>query len=146
MAVPILVLLLIAVVDGGRMFYTYLQVIEAARAGAQYGAQGFATDNDKTGMQNHAIAAAPNVSGLTAVATSFCCCPSSDGKSCANFGNSSATTFTESCGVDPINVQKCPDWRRYDQVTATATFRTILTFGVLPSTLTFSSSSSIRSR
>jgi Flp pilus assembly protein TadG len=141
---------LMAIIDGGRMFYTYLQVVGAARAGAQYGAQGFGTSTDTTGMVQHAKDAAPNVPGLTATATDFCCCPSTDGKSCTAFGKSGATTFQQSCGIDPSTLSKTcsnfADWRKYEQVTATGNFNTIIRIPGVPQPLVFSSSSVLRSR
>lgn len=138
----VLLLLLVAVADGGRMFFTYLEVVEAARAGAQYGAQDFATANDDSGMQTYAKNAAPNAPGLTATATNFCCCPNSSGSSCTAFGNSTSTTYTESCGVTP----PCSDWRRYEQVNTTDTFTPLLKYPGLPSTLTLKGECLLRSR
>jgi Flp pilus assembly protein TadG len=137
----VLVPLLVAIIDGGRMFFTYLQVIEAARAGAQYGSQSLATANDNAGMKTYAANGAPSISGLTTSATNYCCCPGS-GSTCTQFGNSTATTNTQSCGVAP----PCTDWRRYEQVTATASFSTILRYPGLPSTMNFSSQALFRSR
>ena len=145
--IPLLVLLLVIITDGGRMFFTYIQVNEAARAGAQYGAQNFTTAKDNTGMQNAAIAAAPNIPGMTAAATSFCCCPNSTETTCTNFGSGTATgSFASSCGVDPINTQKCPDWRRYEQVTTKGTFKTLLNYPGLASSITFNGASILRAR
>ncbi len=142
LAAPLLALLLVVVGDGGRMFFTYLEVVGAARAGAQYGAQTLVTATDNSGMQTHALSAAPNLSGLTATATNYCCCQS--GSTCANFGtsNTTSTTDTTSCGVKP----SCSDWRKYVQVNTTATFTTLVKYPGLPSSLTFKAESILRAR
>ena len=138
---PILVLLLVAVADGGRMFFAYFQVIGAARAGAQYGAQSLTTSNDFNGMKSHAVSAAPNLSGLSATATNLCCCPS--GTACTTFGSTATTTtYKQSCGVKPT----CNAWRKYEVVTATATFSTLLNYPGLPSTMNFSRQCQLRSK
>jgi Flp pilus assembly protein TadG len=148
MLAPVVLLILMIIVDGGRMFFAYLQVSEAARAGAQYGAQSLATSGDITNMKAYAIAAAPNFS-ITPTATYFCCCPNSSGNSCTNFGNSSGTApFAESCGVDPLTLVSgaCPNWRKYEQVTASATFNTLVTYPGIPHSLAFTTKSLMRSK
>ena len=157
---PVVLLVLLIVIDAGRLFFTYLQVSEAARAGAQYGAQSLQTSSNDTQMGTYATNAAPNIPGLTATGSHFCCCPSSDGTTCTNFGSTSTTlsAFKSSCGVDPLASTQpssapstcascpCPHWRKYDQVTATATFNSITRFPGIPSTLTFTTKTLLRAR
>jgi Flp pilus assembly protein TadG len=68
---PVLLVLLIGLIDLGRAGYFGILTSNAARAGAQYGAQSMFTSTDATGMSNAAIADAPNV-GLTAAPTTLC--------------------------------------------------------------------------
>src|ERR1700684_2925808 len=68
-AVPVLILLLIAGVDYGRVFYMSIGVNNAARAGAQYGSQTVITAADATGMIAAAKSDASNLSTLTATAS-----------------------------------------------------------------------------
>ena len=71
LVLPIVLVLLIGLIDLGRAAYFGILTSNAARAGAQYGAQSIFTSTDTTGMSNAAIADAPNI-GLTAVATTVC--------------------------------------------------------------------------
>lgn len=147
MLAPVVLLILMIVADAGRMFFAYLQVSEAARAGAQYGAQSLQTSSDTAGMQNYATAAAPNIS-VTSTATYYCCCPNSTGTTCTNFGNSSGTApYALSCSVDPLTqAPPCPDWRKYEQVTASSTFSTMITYPGIPHTMAFTTQSLMRSK
>lgn len=72
--------------DFGRLFYETTALTGAARAGVEFGVQSTADSVNYTAMQNAAVAAAPNITGVTAVATQFCTC-----------SNNSATTCTSGC-------------------------------------------------
>jgi Flp pilus assembly protein TadG len=76
---PIFLLLMIGTVEFGRLAYAYIEVADAARAGVQYGAQNRATSSDNTGMQQAAINDAPEIHGMTAVATHSCLCSTGSG-------------------------------------------------------------------
>jgi Flp pilus assembly protein TadG len=73
LALPALALILVVAVDFGRLFYTYLEVINAARAGAQYGANSVITAADASGMTAAAKQDGVNVPNLT-VNVSQCTC------------------------------------------------------------------------
>lgn len=122
LAVPVLVLLFLATVELGRMFYFTIQVSNAARAGVQYGALSIINASDNTGMQNAAISDASNVRGLTADASHYCVC--SNGTSAPN------CKTTDCSGGSRMEV--------YVQVTTSAPFQSLTGFAgiVLPSTLT----------
>ena len=122
LAVPVLVLLFLATVEFGRMFYINIQVANAARAGVQYGALSIINANDNTGMQNAAISDAPNVTGLTATASHYCVC--------SGGSNSPNCSITDCAAGSRLQV--------YVQVTTSAPFHTLTSFAsiVLPSTLT----------
>jgi Flp pilus assembly protein TadG len=68
---PVLLVLLIGLIDLGRAAYFGILTANAARAGAQYGAQSIYTSTDTTGMSSAAIADAPGI-GLTAVGSTLC--------------------------------------------------------------------------
>lgn len=136
---PVLIVLFLIIADGGRMFFAYLEVVGAARTGAQYGAQTLVTAADNSGMVSHALAAAPNLS-VSATATNYCCCTS--GSTCTQFSNSSSTIYTSSCAEQP----PCSDWRRYVQVNTTGTFKTLCKYPGLPSSFTFNAESILRAR
>ncbi len=151
LVLPVLALLLVAITDAGRMFYTYLEVVGAARAGAQEGAQTVVTAGCISPMQSAATGAA-NLTGITATATSYCCC--SSGSSCVNFGvtinsansasycGNSLTPDETSCGEKP----PCSDWRKYVQVNTTATFTTLLNYPGIQSSYTFNGQTILRAQ
>jgi Flp pilus assembly protein TadG len=82
---PFMALLLLGVVDVGRIFYLTLELNGAARAGVQYGAQNPATAVDDAGMVQAAQREAQDVLGTwwgspsNFVATSTHVCQCSDG-------------------------------------------------------------------
>ena len=79
---PMLVLLLIGLIEVGR-FGSYLIMTEnAARAGAQYGAQNTITADDPNGMKTSAKNDAQNDAGLTANAITFCQCADGSASTC----------------------------------------------------------------
>ena len=110
--------------DYSRVFYANIEVANAARAGAQYGITNPSHWTDYTGMQNAAVNDAPNVSGLTATASQFCTC--GDG----------ATT---SCGSGG-----CSSKRTYVKVVTKATYSTLGSYLVLPSSIPLSAQVSMR--
>jgi Flp pilus assembly protein TadG len=79
---PVLVLLLIAASDFGRMYYVSVAVNNAARAGAQYGSQSVATAADSSGMVSEAKTDGSNISGLTANASQCTCASGSSVAAC----------------------------------------------------------------
>jgi Flp pilus assembly protein TadG len=96
-AIPVLVVLLVAGADFGRIFYMSIAVNNAARAGAQYGSQTVITAADSNGMIAAARADASNIANLTATATQCTCVsPSSLGACPANYcTNAPQGTFVE---------------------------------------------------
>ncbi len=79
LTLPVLAVLLLGAVEFARAAYTGIEVSNAAKAAAQYGAQNSTTAADTTGMQTAATNEAPDISlGTTTVSTSYIC---SDGSS-----------------------------------------------------------------
>jgi len=79
LSVPILVLLLLGAVEFGRFAYLAIELTNAAKAAAQYGAQNSVTGADVTGMQLVASQDAPEVTAqcthfTTTVAATSCAC------------------------------------------------------------------------
>jgi Flp pilus assembly protein TadG len=97
LAVPLLVLLLFAGADFGRIFYLSIGVKNAARAGAQYGSQTVITAADSTGMISAARTDASNITNLTATATECTCTSSTSVAACpASYcTNNPQATFVE---------------------------------------------------
>jgi Flp pilus assembly protein TadG len=121
-ALPALVLILVMAADFGRLFYTYVEVINAARAGAQYGSNSVITAADAAGMKTAATQDGANVSNLTVTANQ-CTCGTATGSipKCAS-------TF---CTNDPQG--------NYVLVNAQASFSTITKYPGVPSSVTLKS-------
>ena len=121
-ALPALVLILVLAADFGRLFYTYVEVINAARAGAQYGSNSVITAADAAGMKTAATQDGANVPNLTVTANQ-CTCGSATGSipKCTS-------TF---CTNDPQG--------NYVLVNAQASFSTITKYPGVPSSVTLKS-------
>ncbi len=79
---PLLVLLLIGLIEVGRYGNYTIVAGNAARAGAQFGAQNTTTAANITGMQNSALSDAQNLSGLTVTASNYCECADGSTSTC----------------------------------------------------------------
>src|SRR5580658_2576967 len=76
---PFLLLFTLVASDACRVYYTSIAVNNAAKAGAQYGAQSLAKSGDLTGIQNAALADASQIYGISANASVYCECPNEPG-------------------------------------------------------------------
>ena len=136
MVLPILILLLMGVVDFGRLFATRIALSSAAEAGAQYGAQSVATSNQTTAMQTAAIRDFTNAkfgSGLVANATVQCRCPITDAAM-------ASCTATATCGVGTIYP------RVYVQVQASKSVPFVFRYPGLPTSITLSRRAVVRAQ
>jgi Flp pilus assembly protein TadG len=116
LSLPLLLMMFLVVVETGRAFYIAISVTNAARAGVQYGSQNLSTAGDNAGMQSAATNDAPNLTGMTAVATHFCKC--SD-------GTASSCLATDCAGSHRL---------LYTKVTTSASYAPLINFmGILPS-------------
>ena len=122
-ALPVLILILVAAIDFSRVFYTAMALTNAARAGAQFGAHSTANSGNFTGMETTAVNSV-NTTGVTAVATRTCQCANDDGVF-------SATSPTVNDCVTPPSIS-CNERHLVITVTVTTskTFNTI--FGNVP--------------
>jgi Flp pilus assembly protein TadG len=125
---PLFPLLLFGAIDFGRAFYLAAEVAGAAQAAALYGSQ---NPNDTTGMQNAALADAPNVPNLSA-GTPTVVCECSDG---SNAG---------SCSPGPTCSGSTQVYRV--SVTVTGIYSPLIPWPGLPSSMTLTSSAAMRSR
>jgi len=137
-ALPVLVLVFVATIDFGRVFYASIALTNAARAGAQYGAQNWGQSGDIATMQTRATGAT-NLTGVTAVATRLCQCAT-------DTGTFSATSPTVNNCVDPVTTS-CPSKHLVVTVTVTVskTFTTIMS-GVpgIPGSVSLSRTATMR--
>lgn len=121
LALPVLILLLLAAADFGRLFYTWIAVNSAARAGAQYGSQTLTNAADSNGMKLAATIDGSNIPGLTATA-SQCTCVTTG-------------TSVPACSGSNYNCTNAPK-ATYVEVDTQATFRTIVSYPGIPSSVT----------
>jgi Flp pilus assembly protein TadG len=116
LSLPLLLMMFLVVVETGRAFYIAISVANAARAGVQYGSQNLSTAADNAGMRSAATNDAPNITGMTAVATHFC--------KCSN-GTASTCLPTDCAGSHRL---------LYTQVNTSASYAPLINFmGILPS-------------
>jgi hypothetical protein len=127
MALPLLLLMLVAAVDMGRLLFMSIAANSAARAGVQYGAQSVITASDANGMVQAALQDGKDVSGLSATASYYCKCP--DGST------------PNSCGD---NVCASGQQIIYVNVVTTAQFTAMTRIPGIPSPLTVSASATRR--
>jgi Flp pilus assembly protein TadG len=93
-AAPVLAILLVFCADFGRIFYTNVEVDNAARAGAQYGSQSTTAAANSTNIATAAINGAPNLSLTSAaVSSSVCTCqtPTPSGQTACSSSSSYCT-------------------------------------------------------
>jgi Flp pilus assembly protein TadG len=121
-ALPVLALILVVTADFGRLFYTYVEVINAARAAAQYGSNSVVTAADSTGMIAAAKQDGVNIANLT-VTASECTCGTATASVPACASNY--------CTNDPQG--------NYVVVNAQAPFSTITKYPGVPSSVTLKS-------
>jgi Flp pilus assembly protein TadG len=126
---PLFPLLLFGAVDFGRAFYLSVEIVGAAQAAAAYGSQ---NPTDTTGMQNAAREDAPNLPNLS-VGTATYGCECSDG-----------TSYVASCSPAPPTCSTNTEVQRVN-VTVTGTYSPLIPWPGLPSSMSLSSSASMRS-
>jgi Flp pilus assembly protein TadG len=125
---PMFMLLLFGAIDFGRAYYLTIEVAGAAHAAAMYGAE---NPTDTTGMKTAAQDDAPNVPSLSVTTPTYGCeCP--DG-----------TLYSANCASPPPSTT-CTSVDRVN-VTVTGTYSPLIPWPGIPSSLTFSSSASMRS-
>lgn len=93
---PILLLIIIGVVDYGRVFFTAVTVANAARAGAEYGAHDPAFQTDFVGMKDYAQQDGQEAGPLVLSAQRYCECAGVSWPSCgACSGGAAPDVFVE---------------------------------------------------
>jgi Flp pilus assembly protein TadG len=123
---PLFPLLLFGAIDFGRAFYLSVEITGAAQAAATYGAR---NPTDTTGMQNAAIADAPNVPNLSVGTPTY-------GTECFD-----GTSYTANTKTMP----GCSDHVYRVNVTVTGTYSPLIPWPGVPSAMSLSSSASMRS-
>jgi Flp pilus assembly protein TadG len=129
---PVFILLLVGVAEFGRLAYAAIEVSNAARAGVAYGAQNHATAADTAGIQTVATQDAPNIIGLTAVATHACSCVT---------GATSTTITCSTAGTTCLSPSRIV---LSVQVNTSAAVNTVFHFPGTPNTVTLSGQAIMR--
>jgi Flp pilus assembly protein TadG len=127
-ALPVMILLLLAGGDFARFCYYAITVSNAARAGAQYGSEGLAAAADSAGMKTAAATDASNLQ-ISSSAKVCSCCSSSVGNL-----NCTGTTAT-ACGSSAGDCADNPNGN-YIEVDTSVPFTTTITYPGIPSSLT----------
>jgi Flp pilus assembly protein TadG len=131
MLMPVFVLLMAVAVDLGRASYLVQEIQGAALAAVAYGAQ---NPTDLTGMSNAAKDDAPNVPNLSVGSPTYGC-------ECAT--DTTGSTYSANCAVTPSCASSNVVYRV--KVTVTAPYTTLFPWPRIPSSMSFSSSASMRS-
>jgi Flp pilus assembly protein TadG len=104
---PLLITVLIGAAEMARVAYAAIEVANAARAGAQYGAQSGFTAADTTGIATAASNDAYNLNGVTTTSSYTCVC--SDGTAstcqptdCTNTQIEQTLTVNTQVTIDPL--------------------------------------------
>ena len=122
---PVVVGLMLAGVDFGRVSYYAIAVTGSAHAGAQFGSQSIGSALNTTGMRTRAEDHSPGL-GITATALTECRC---------------TTATTVACN------SSCPSGMRvYASVTATRTFTTVVNYPGIPNTIAISRTAKMRAQ
>jgi Flp pilus assembly protein TadG len=125
MLLPVLIVLLMFVGEFLRVYYTAIELNNAARAGVQYGVHSPANAADFAGMQQAALQDGSDVGGMTATASQFCECSDGSGVSCGT-------------------ADACADERVYVEVDTAATFYTLTDWPGIPKSIALSGKAVMR--
>jgi Flp pilus assembly protein TadG len=130
MMLPLFTLLLFGSIDFGRAYYLAMEVAGAAQAAAAYGSQ---NPTDTTGIKDAAQDDAPNVPSLTVNTPTYGC-------ECAD-----GSSYSASCATTPSSCPNNLNVVYRVNVTVKGTYTPLLPWPGVPSSLSFSSSASMRS-
>ncbi|HEY2823113.1 MAG TPA: TadE/TadG family type IV pilus assembly protein [Candidatus Acidoferrum sp.] len=122
---PLLLLLLVGVIEIGRYAYFDILISNAARAGAQYGAQSVIHSADSAGIKN--AAHDDGLAAMTITPNQQCSC--------------SPTATPVDCGGGGIG---CAQPLVYVQVQATDTYNSLFSYPGIPRSMTLSSTVTMR--
>jgi Flp pilus assembly protein TadG len=125
-ALPLLVLIAIGVTDYGRVYFTSIAVANAARAGAEWGAQ-----DQGTSVNQNAIKSFAQLDGAEAGTITF----------------ASQTIFKCNDGSVVTNTSTCPGYgvpQVYIQVTATKILPLLMNYPGLPTSVTIARTATFR--
>ncbi len=134
--VPFMILLVAGIIEIGRFAYFNIIVANAARAGAQYGAQSGATAIDDSGM----IAAAVNDGNNNGVGSIASPAPTAT-QFCSYWNTATQTLSSNSSCAQTTGTQVLV---RYVAVTVNGQASTLFRYPFIPHTITLSSTATMR--
>jgi Flp pilus assembly protein TadG len=133
-AVPVLVVLVAGVGDFARIFYYSIELSNAARAGAQYGAANLTNASNSAGIQSTAAGASTNIALTSANITPAVTCVCSDAT-----GSSITATSPSANNCSAPVTTSCPTAGTHRilavSVTATKTFNTVMNIPPIPTSM-----------
>jgi Flp pilus assembly protein TadG len=129
---PLLSLVLLGVIDFGRIFYASIEVTNAAHAGVQYGARSLTLANDTAGMQTAATNDAVDTSGMTSSANYTCRCP--------------GTPLTVSCGMALSACGPSSPYELYVTVTTQKSVTPMFPWPGIPNPIVVNSTATMRAK
>jgi Flp pilus assembly protein TadG len=91
--------LLLGIVELGRLAYASIEVSNAAKAGAAYGSQNGSTASDSTGISTAAANDAANLTGVTTTSSYSCVCSDGTASTCTH-GDCSTSHIEETVTVN----------------------------------------------
>jgi Flp pilus assembly protein TadG len=125
---PLLVLFAIGAAEFGRLYFASITIANAARAGAQFGAQNAISSANFAGMTAAAQNEAADLGTITNFPSQFCRCPDGSapacigGASCAGYGT--VQIFVKDSAVKVVNlILRYPGLPASVTVNKTAIFR-----------------------
>src|SRR5688572_25595877 len=124
---PVLALVAIVASDFARIYFTGITVANAARAGAQYGAQDLSTSGNTAGMNQAATDDAADAGAITVSSRSFCRCDAGEVADCT----------IGSCGA-------YGEYRLYVEVTASKTVDMVFRYPGLDPSYTLTRTATFR--
>jgi Flp pilus assembly protein TadG len=135
-ALPLLALILVATIDFARIFYTSIELTNAARAGAQYGTQTVGLSTDGAGMSSAALAGS-NLTAVTVITGRTCGCAPDD-------GTGQPWPAATGTGIPPCTV--CATGHLVISVTVTTVkgFSMIAPFPGIPNSISISRAATLR--
>lgn len=123
---PVLALLAIGVAEFGRVHFTTITVANAAKAGAQFGAQSTVTSRDTAGINQAARNEAADIGPIITSSNHFCRCPDGTTPSCSGtcVGYGVPEVFVQVTATKPVAfLMSYPGLPSRITVTRRATFR-----------------------
>lgn len=124
---PLMVMLLLGVIDFGRIFYEAVTVVSAARAGVSYGSLRENLSQDTARIKQLSEEDAQNLDEISVTVKRFCECADGSLVSCSSV-----------CADGPSLV--------YVKVTAEKTFRTLISYPGIPDPITIRRIAYMRAR